>query len=162
MPLKRVFTHKSPKEHYIAAATTVGCIDARFYKTIDRFLASLFEDQYVDRLTLVGGAKALAESNDPNHRSAMEQIKDSLVLHKSPQLLLMLHENCGGYASHPGLLASVNEIDFLCLEHEKIYTNVRKYINEKGFSSVPIRVYIVDFDGVQENELASAQDVVVA
>jgi len=90
---KLVFSHKVDMTHYKAGAVIFGCIDDRFSHLLARLIEHLKEEgkyDYVDRVVVAGGAKELGRET-----FLWRQIEASVLLHKTPTIVLTTHEDCG-------------------------------------------------------------------
>lgn len=70
-------------------ALIVSCIDFRFQKYIQKWLAKNLKNKDYDYIGYAGGTKDL--------KTIMNQLDISVRLHKINQVVLIHHEDCGAY-----------------------------------------------------------------
>lgn len=108
--MRQIIQHNIFNGHYKAGAVVVWCFDKRFNRKdkgakgeaaqrrlLERFLKSL-NIGWPDIVSVAGGAKELASPKEPAFRRfLLWQIEASIVLHKTPIIILMTHTGCGAY-----------------------------------------------------------------
>lgn len=117
---------------------------------LDRFITGM-EFAHPDVISVVGGAKDLATPHDEAARLyLLRQIKKAIRLHGTPEVHLMVHMGCGGYALH-GLefRHTHQELDFLEKEVNQAAEVVREFLKQDGITVI-VRKYIATFDGLFE------------
>ena len=144
--MKLLFKYRSPKEHYHADACVVWCIDLRFAELLEKFLKKV-GIRKSDVVKIAGGAKDIASPNDPRDRDyALRQIRTSVRLHGPQEIVVMSHQDCGGYG---GSIAFANDAEFERHTHEdELQKAVSLLRNE--FPHLKVRGAFADFDGVWE------------
>lgn len=148
--IKRIMRFAVPREHYQAEALIVWCFDDRFSrigKNLREALIKLRGFKHVDVIQVAGGAKDLNSSNsNPGQEFILGQIEKSLQLHNPPEIILMLHEDCGAYAKN--FPSSEEAKDFLKRELEKAEAVVRERLEPHGKTNIKITKCIADFEGI--------------
>src|SRR5213082_1069870 len=95
--MHKIFHFDSPPEPYVADAAVLCCFDERIRLAVHKFLrrqGSLRPDMIV----VAGGAKTLASPrNDFERDFILEQVRMSILLHKTRQVFLMSHSDCATY-----------------------------------------------------------------
>ena len=133
--MEKLFHFDSPQPVYQADACVVSCFDARFDQAVRKFLKRRAIAVY-DNVKIPGGAKALASpDSEPDRDFVLRMIQTSLRLHNSGCLVLIGHNECGGYPGAPAEAVTADLLraaDFL----------------RANFPDLPVRCYFADFDGV--------------
>lgn len=82
-----------------AKACVVGCIDFRFRSATDNFLKSQpWADSY-DLISIAGSSRDYIKPMKPEHGDyAWLQLELSVKLHEPDILVVVDHQDCGGYA----------------------------------------------------------------
>ncbi len=95
--MTNVLSHISSQDHYQADACVVWCFDDRFSALLGEVIA-LQRLGHVDKVIVAGGAKGIASPSNFEERDYLiDQIKKSILLHKTPRVILMVHAQCGAY-----------------------------------------------------------------
>lgn len=161
--MKKIFSLKSPKEHYRAVATVLWCFDARFtlaalvflvnietlmknydgtgkmetvgfFRTLINFVLFLKRRRFAaDIIFLAGGVKEVFD----DEKSTIGRTEKSLNLHHADRIVIMAHDECGAYSGKTGE-------DFYMKELEKGETILKKFFTQKI-----IKVFC-DFSGVYQ------------
>ena len=96
---------------------------------------------------VAGGAKCLAgDDPEPDRQFVLEQIRKSMQLHGTQQVLLMLHSDCGAYG---GLGAFDNDTEREAEHHRQALHRAVDFLQAE-IPELTIRGYFVDFEGVWE------------
>src|SRR5579863_489760 len=105
LSMKKIFHFDSPPEPYVADAAVLCCFDQRIRLAVHKFL----QKQGIarpDMIVVAGGAKTLASPrNDFERDFILEQVRMSILLHKTERIFLMCHSDCatyGGLAAFQG------------------------------------------------------------
>src|SRR5256714_8504600 len=95
--MRKTFHFDSAPDPYIADAAVLCCFDERIRQTVYKFL----EHQRIlrpDMIIVAGGARTLASPrNDFERDFILEQVRMSILLHKTPCVFLMSHSDCATY-----------------------------------------------------------------
>lgn len=132
--------------HYTARAVVVWCFDYRCADALDVFLQAMHL-RSVDIVEIAGGAKTLASPAKEEYREFVsEQIALSRKLHRSPEVYIMLHSDCGTY----GGLKAFRDADAEAARYEAEFGEAEDFLRETFGDALPIRRIFVDFEGVWE------------
>src|SRR3954452_13964604 len=95
--MKKVFHFENPREQYVCDAAIVWCFDNRFELGFRKYLKRIGV-MYSDPIKIAGGAKCLASPNKHADRDfVLDQIRQSIRLHETRRVILMVHSDCGAY-----------------------------------------------------------------
>ena len=142
--MKKVFDYMSDKKHYTSDACVVWCFDARFSRLLERFVKDKCF-QNIDLVCVAGGAKDLAAPEREADREYLrDQIRKSIALHHTKQVVLMVHDECGAYGGK-------SDQNFYIKELELASTHLKKYFQEIDIN-VPISLYYADFQCLSKIE----------
>lgn len=158
--MEKVISLNASKEHYHARATILWCFDDRlheegleklrkrfellsyegknpFLRTLLLFKPFLRKNKF-DNIVVAGAVKSLASPNHENEKEfILDQIRASIVLHKSPEIVLTVHDECGAYRdlhlSKEGYLGELQKAE---------------QIVRQEFPKQKITKLFVDFDGI--------------
>jgi hypothetical protein len=149
--MKKVFHFENPREQYVCDAAIVWCFDNRFELGFRKYLKRIGV-MYSDPIKIAGGAKCLASPNKQADRDfVLDQIRQSIRLHETRRVILMVHSDCGAYG---GLGAfhgdAAVEAEHLRRELHKAAEVVRREIPE-----LHVEAYFVDFNTVWQADLAA-------
>ena len=143
--VERIISTKINKEHYTADACIVWCFDDRFSCLLGSFVRNANYDR-IDLVNIAGGAKGLASPADDHERAyVLDQIEKSIRLHHAPQVVLMVHSECGAYGK--SFSDADAEQSFYCNELHSAQNTVREFLSQK-YSDVQVLKYYADFDGL--------------
>lgn len=140
------FVPSNPKkDHYIADACILSCIDARFSAAIKELKKSLGL-KMCDLIQVAGGAKGLSNENEEG-KYLKNQILTSIRLHRPKIIILTSHTDCGAY----GGLAAFGGDEFKerkVIENDlkKAGTTLQKILPDP----IPILLYFCTFQGLQK------------
>lgn len=132
------------KEHYTADVVTVWCFDARVSSSLPLYLSEIGAT-YHDPISPTGGANVLSRSGKPiDKQSVLSQIADSIRLHHTRRIALMMHQDCGalGYSKAFG-----NDWDKEQAELEKRLAEAKTLVNEQ-FPGIPVDLVLVSKDKI--------------
>src|SRR5438045_2652824 len=95
--MQKAFHFDSAPDAYIADAAVLCCFDQRIRLTVNKFLQRT-EILRPDMIIVAGGAKTLASPrNDFERDFILEQVRMSILLHKTSKVFLMCHSDCATY-----------------------------------------------------------------
>src|SRR5215467_10888412 len=103
--MQKVFHFDSACEQYVADAVVLSCFDQRIQLVVNKFLRrrGILRP---DMIVVAGGAKTLASPrNDLERDFILEQIRMSILLHRTKRVYLVCHSDCatyGGLAAYNG------------------------------------------------------------
>src|SRR6266700_6487303 len=103
--MEKVFHFDSAAEPYVADAAVLCCFDQRIRLAVYKFLQKRGILR-PDMIVIAGGAKTLASPrNDFERDFILEQVRMSILLHKTELACIMCHSDCatyGGLAAYDG------------------------------------------------------------
>lgn len=133
------FDEPLSREHYTVGATFLWCIDRRFKRGIVELKKALNIEK-VDRITVAGGAKDLADpENIGDRKYVLKQIMKSIKLHKPPHIVIMAHAGCGAYGNTPKEKV---------LEHLVYAKDLLLGFEPVSANKITVDAAYVDFDGI--------------
>src|SRR5712671_913317 len=142
--MQKIFHFDSPPEPYTADAAVLCCFDQRIRLAVHKFL----QRQRIvrpDMIVVAGGAKTLASPrNDFERDFILEQVRMSILLHRTERVYLMSHSDCATYG---GLAAFGGSPDKEALHHKQELQRAAQLIQEK-FPEVGVECFFVNFEGV--------------
>src|SRR5262249_37643782 len=142
--MDKVFHFDSASEQYIADAAVLCCFDQRIRLAVHKFL----QKQGVlrpDMIVVAGGAKTLASPrNDFERDFILEQVRMSILLHKTTRMFLMSHSDCATYG---GLAAFGGDREREKTHHAEELRRGADLLNAQ-FPDLSVERYFVTFEGV--------------
>ena len=142
--MKKVFHFDSPPDAYVADAAVLCCFDNRIATAVRKFLRKQGIDR-PDMIVVAGGAKTLASPrNDFEQDFILEQVRMSILLHKTAQVFLMSHSDCATY----GGLAAFGGDREREAAHHKAELNRASQLIKDNFPEIGVRCFFVNFEGV--------------
>src|SRR5215472_4094168 len=146
--MDRIFYFDSPAEPYVADAAVLCCFDQRIRLVVNKFLQrrGILKP---DMIIVAGGAKTLASPrNDFERDFILEQVRMSILLHRTTRMFLMSHSDCATYG---GLAAFGGD-----QEKEKAHHAVELHrgaeLLKANFPGLDVERYFVTFEGVSSPE----------
>ena len=142
--MKKAFHFDSPSEPYVADAAVLCCFDQRIRLAVNKFLQRQ-EILRPDMIVVAGGAKTLASPrNDFERDFILEQVRMSILLHKTPRVLLMSHSDCATYG---GLAAFDGSRERESAHHKTELQRAAQLIKDK-FPDLKVHCFFVNFEGI--------------
>ena len=138
--MKKIVSHDTPKDHYVADACIAWCFDDRFSGLLAEFAKDL---KNYDLVKVAGGAKALAGGPSPERDFVLGQVKTSVRLHGTKKIVLMLHRDCGGYGGSKQFAGSDAEKAFFTDQLDR----ARRFVRRE-FPGLAVEAVFADFDGL--------------
>jgi hypothetical protein len=142
--MRKVFHFDCSPDAYTADAAVLCCFDERIRHTVQKFL----KHQGIlrpDMVIVAGGAKTLASPrNDFERDFILEQVRMSILLHKSPRVYLMSHSDCATYG---GLAAFEGDRERESSHHKAELCRAADLIKQR-FPDVNVECFFVTFEGV--------------
>jgi carbonic anhydrase len=142
--MEKTFHFDSAPDPYIADAAVLCCFDQRIRLAVNKFL----QRQKIlrpDMIVVAGGAKTLASPrNDFERDFILEQVRMSILLHKTRQVFLMSHSDCATYG---GLAAFGGDREREAAHHKAELNRASRLIKD-NFPDVEVRCFFVNFEGV--------------
>ncbi len=133
--MKKYTEAKMESGHYQADATIVRCIDERTKSALEIFTEKEGLVRY-DDISIPGSIKGLASpTSEEERRIVLGYVTSSVQLHHSKRVILVAHNECGGYGSVLGK-------DYYLTELEKAAAVVATALPD-----VLIGKLFIDFDG---------------
>ncbi|MDD5098141.1 MAG: hypothetical protein PHD31_00220 [Candidatus Pacebacteria bacterium] len=82
--------------HVTCKATLIRCLDPRFVKTTEAWMEKEYGADTYESMSIAGPGKEIAdETNDG--KCILNNIGKCIKLHKSPEVVIIFHNNCGNY-----------------------------------------------------------------
>ena len=145
--MDKVFHFDSAPEPYVADAAVLTCFDQRIRQTVNKFLKRRGIVR-PDMIVVAGGAKTLASPrNDFERDFILEQIRMSILLHRTKRVYLVCHSDCatyGGLAAYNGDAEAEAKHHFVELERAAELLAAR-------FPELSVDCFLVNFEGVFVN-----------
>jgi hypothetical protein len=142
--VEKVFHFDSPPEPYVADAAVLSCFDQRIRLAVYKFLQKR-EILRPDMIVVAGGAKTLASPrNDFERDFILEQVRMSILLHRTERVFLMSHSDCATYG---GLAAFGGNPENEALHHRQELCRAAQLIRER-FPEVRVECFFVTFQGI--------------
>jgi len=142
--MQKIFHFDSASEPYAADAAVLCCFDQRIRLAVNKFL----QRQGIlrpDMIVVAGGAKTLASPrNDFERDFILEQLRMSILLHRTERVLLMCHSDCATYG---GLAAFQGDLKLEAEHHRGELLRAAELVNE-DFPGLSAECYFVNFEGV--------------
>jgi Putative carbonic anhydrase len=142
--MRKVFHFDSPPEPYLADAAVLCCFDQRIRLAVNKFL----QRQGIvrpDMIVVAGGAKTLASPrNDFERDFILEQVRMSILLHRTERVLLMCHSDCATYG---GLAAFQGDLQVEAEHHRGELLRAAELVKE-NFPGLSAECFFVNFEGV--------------
>ncbi len=152
--MKKVFHFDSPREKYSCDAAVLWCFDNRFDLGFHKFLKRIGV-VYSDPIKIAGGAKSLASPElETDREFVLEQIRKSIRLHGTKRVILMVHSDCGAYGGLADRFGGDAQAE--AAHHQRELALAAANL-AKAIPGIEIQAYFVDFDGVWDAELTTAQ-----
>ena len=142
--MEKVFHFGSPAEPYIADAAVLCCFDQRIRLAVYKFLRKKGILR-PDMVVVAGGAKTLASPrNDFERDFILEQVRMSILLHRTERVFLMSHSDCATYG---GLAAFGSNSEKEALHHQQELCRAALLVREK-FPEIRTECFFVTFEGI--------------
>ncbi|HET9180711.1 MAG TPA: carbonic anhydrase [Candidatus Angelobacter sp.] len=152
--MRKIFHFASPRERYTADAAVVWCFDHRFDLVLHKLLKKIGVERF-DPILVAGGAKNLSSPPTAKDREfVLDQIRASIQLHSTKNVILMLHSDCGGY----GGLAAFNNDPAQEAENHRQEMHKAVACLKKEIPAVEVRAFFVDFEGVWEADITASTE----
>jgi len=143
--MKKVFHFDAPRDKYHCDAAIVWCFDNRFELGFRKFLKRIGVVN-CDPIKIAGGAKCLAAPEHESDREfVLEQLRNSIRLHGTRRVILMLHSDCGAYGGLDG--GFQGDAARERANHRADLGRAAEYL-AKAIPGVAVETYFVDFEGV--------------
>lgn len=142
--MEKIFHFDSPPEPYVADAAVLCCFDQRIRTAVHKFLQRRGIVR-PDMIVVAGGAKTFASPrNDFERDFILEQVRMSILLHKTERILLMCHSDCATYG---GLAAFQGDREREAQHHRDELLRAAQLVKE-NFPQLSAECYFVNFEGV--------------
>ena len=142
--MQKTFHFDSPPEPYVADAAVLTCFDQRIRTAVNKFLhrRGILRP---DMIVVAGGAKTLASPrNDFERDFILEQMRMSILLHKTQLAYLMCHSDCATY----GGLAAYNGDQQAEAEHHCQELERAAELLKDRFPDLQVECFFVNFEGI--------------
>jgi hypothetical protein len=142
--MNKLFHFDADSSPYVADAAVLTCFDQRIRATVNKFLQR-HGILRPDMIVIAGGAKTLASPrNDFERDFIVEQMRMSILLHKTQRAYLICHSDCATYG---GLAAFNNDRSTEAAHHGQELQRARELLNER-FPELKVECFFVNFEGV--------------
>jgi carbonic anhydrase len=142
--MNKIFHFDAEAAPYVADAAVLTCFDQRIRVTVNKFL----QRQGIlrpDMIVIAGGAKTLASPrNDFERDFILEQMRMSILLHKTQRAYLICHSDCATYG---GLAAFNNDRKVEAEHHWQELQRARELLLDR-FPELQVECFFVNFEGV--------------
>src|ERR1700692_3139010 len=126
--MRKIFHFDSPAAPYVADAAVLCCFDHRVSTAVRKFLKKQGIER-ADMIVVAGGAKTLASPrNDFERDFILEQVRMSILLHRTERVLLMCHSDCATYG---GLAAFQGNVELEAEHHRGELRRAAQLVKEK-------------------------------
>src|SRR5579885_1627353 len=142
--MQKAFHFDSASDPYVADAAVLCCFDQRIRTVVNKFLQRK-KILRPDMIVVAGGAKTLASPrNDFERDFILEQVRMSILLHKTQRVFLMSHSDCATYG---GLAAFGNDREREATHHKAELQRAAQLVKER-FPEIEVLCFFVNFEGV--------------
>jgi carbonic anhydrase len=142
--MEKVFHFGSNPEHFIADASVLCCSDQRIRLAVNKFLQRR-KILRPDMIVVAGGAKTLASPrNDFERDFILEQVRMSILLHRTAHIFLMSHSDCATYG---GLAAYGGSQEREAAHHKEELQQAAQLVRA-SFPEINVECFFVTFEGV--------------
>jgi len=150
--VKKVFHFDALREKYHCDAAILWCFDNRFELGFRKFLKRIGVVNS-DPIKIAGGAKVLASPDrEADREFVLDQIRKSMKLHGTQQVILMVHSDCGAYGGLAGGFRGDAVAEAIHHERELQLAAANLRFALPG---IDVQGYLVDFEGIWDAELAA-------
>lgn len=152
--MRKIFHFQSPRERYTADAAVVWCFDHRFDLVLHKLLKKIGVERF-DPILVAGGAKNLSSpGTEIDRQFVLDQVRSSIHLHGTKNVILMLHSDCGAY----GGLAAFNNDTAIEAENHRQEMHKAVACLKTEIPEVEVRSFFVDFEGVWEADITASAE----
>jgi len=142
--MEKVFHFDSAADPYVADAAVLCCFDERIRIAVGKFLQERGV-QRPDMIVVAGGARTLASPrNDFERDFILEQVRMSILLHRSERVFLMSHSDCATYG---GLAAFGGSAEREATHHKQELRRAAQLVKER-FPEICVECFFINFEGV--------------
>lgn len=149
--MEKIFHFDASSAPYTADAAVLCCFDSRIRQTVNKFLRRE-QIAFPDMIVVAGGAKTMASPrNDFERDFILEQVRMSVLLHKTRRMILTSHSDCATYG---GLAAFKGDAQNEKRHHENELLRAAELVSSQ-FPELQVDCYFIDFEGmwrVQRND----------
>lgn len=129
-----------------AKAVLLTCIDFRFHKYVQKWLEDNNYLGHIDEVSVAGATRDLVKPLESFHKDAlMRQFEISVKLHQPDEIILLDHQDCGGYAMD-GTIPSAQEVEADKQQHVQYAAEAKKLMEEK-FPGILVTSKYIDLQG---------------
>ena len=129
-----------------AKACVISCMDFRFQDKIQNWIKIKGLLGECDQIILAGASRDLVKPLEPYHKtSLLRQIELSIKLHNPDDIIIIDHQDCGGYAQD-GTIISGLDLEEDEKQH-KIFAKQTYDILSAKYPDKNIEIYYTTFEG---------------
>lgn len=149
--MKKMFHFDAPREKYHCDAAILWCFDNRFELGFRKFLKRIGV-MNSDPIKIAGGAKVLVSPEHESDREfVLDQIRNSIRLHGTKRVILMLHSDCGAYGGLAGGFKGDAVVE--AAHHQEDLRRAAANLKQ-AIPDIHVEGYFVDFDGIWDAEVS--------
>src|SRR5258708_23780618 len=142
--MEKTFNFDSASDPYVADAVVLTCFDQRIRTVVHKFLHKRGIDR-PDMVVIAGGAKTLASPrNDFERDFILEQVRMSILLHKTERAYIMCHSDCATYG---GLAAFQGDREAESQHHCQELERAAGLLKDR-FPDLTVAYFFLNFEGV--------------
>jgi len=142
--MEKTFHFDSQADPYVADAVVLTCFDQRIRTAVNKFLQKRGILR-PDMVVIAGGAKTLASPrNDFERDFILEQVRMSILLHKTERAYIMCHSDCATYG---GLAAFKGDREVESQHHCQELKRAKELLQDR-FPDLKVECFFVNFEGV--------------
>lgn len=124
----------------------ITCMDFRFQDKIQKYIKNQGWLGSCDEIIIAGASRDLVKPLEPFHKeSIIRQINLSVKLHDPDEIIIIDHQDCGGYAQDQTILSGLETAKDQT-EH-KIYAKRAYEILKKDYPDKIVSIYYIAFSG---------------
>lgn len=124
----------------------IHCIDFRFQHIIEKWI---FDNDYLDdsdMIAIAGASRDFVKPIQPDHKTNwLRELNISLKLHNPKNIIVIEHQDCGGYATDNTIESGINKEQDLEI-HKNLGVKAKKEL-QYLYPDKNVRVLYVDLDG---------------
>ena len=153
--MEKIFHFDSASDPYIADAAVLCCFDQRIRLAVHKFLQKKGVLR-PDMIVVAGGARTLASPrNDFERDFILEQVRMSILLHRTERVFLMSHSDCATY----GGLAAFGGDRAREADHHKQELLRAADLIRSNFPEINVECFFVTFEGIFAMKADSSEQV---
>ncbi len=122
------------------------CMDFRFHNEMQKWLKDQGYLGHSDEVVVAGASRDLVKPLEEFHKDALlRQIELSVKLHDPDEIVVIDHQDCGGYAQDNTITSGLS-LEEDKKEHQKYFNDARKLLEAK-FPNKTVKTFYAQLDG---------------